>query len=394
MNLHEYQAKRILKKYGVPISPVYVASTKEEALSITEKLDEGSWVVKAQIHAGGRGKAGGVKLASSTQEVLTHVDSILGATLVTPQTGSKGKLVSIVSIEPVLVMQKELYFSFLLDRSSSRIMLVASQAGGMNIEEVAATMPDKIYTEYIDTFTGLPVFQIRRVLANLGLATFFTTQQLQKAIAFIQSLYQAFIAEDMSLLELNPLAVTDENELAIVDCKMQIDDNALFRHVETQNMQDPKEEDVSELEAQQHGLSFISLDGNIGCMVNGAGLAMGTLDTLSYFGGSPANFLDIGGNATEERVTEAIKLICNDTKVKCIFVNIFGGIVRCDMIAEGVINAIQRTGINLPVIVRLEGAKAQEAKELIEQSPFYNQIKMISDFAEAAKSAILVASKA
>ncbi|MBJ6799803.1 ADP-forming succinate--CoA ligase subunit beta [Geomonas propionica] len=364
MNVHEYQAKAILRKFGVPVPDGHVCYNGASAREWAKRLGEGPWVVKAQIHAGGRGKGGGVKLARSSSEVQMIARDMLGMTLRTHQTGPEGKVVHRVLVENGCNIANELYMSLLVDRGTSRVTIMASTEGGMDIEEVAAKTPEKIFTEAVYPLVGLTPFQCRKIAFSLGLKGKLTN----KAVKVLSNLYNTFVACDCSLLEINPLVVTAEGDLLALDAKFGFDDNALFRHLQIGDMRDFDEEDPNEVEASQHDLSYISLNGNIGCLVNGAGLAMATMDIIKHYGGDPANFLDVGGGATIERVTEAFKIILSDKNVKGILVNIFGGIMKCDVIATGVIEAARQVGIQVPLVVRLEGTNVELGKRLLAES--------------------------
>ncbi len=361
MNIHEYQAKEILKKFGVPILDGGIARTLDEACTVAKRLDGISWVVKAQIHAGGRGKGGGVKLARSLDEVKTISQQMIGMNLVTLQTGPQGKLVEKVYIESGCQIQKEYYLSLVVNHAKGQVAVIASDQGGMNIEEVAAKTPEKIHNIYIDINTGLMDFQARQLAFKLHIPTSATTRLLK-------GLYDAFMHFDTTLLEINPLVVTQDGQLIALDAKMSFDDNALFRHPDILQLKDETEEDPMELEASKYKLAFIKLDGEIGCLVNGAGLAMATMDIIKLHGGEPANFLDVGGTASRESVTQAFKIILKDPKVKGIFVNIFGGIMKCDIIAGGIIAATQDLKLHVPLVVRLEGTNVQKGKQLLQSS--------------------------
>ena len=361
MNIHEYQAKAILRKFGVPVPDGHVCYNGASAREWAKRLGDGPWVVKAQIHAGGRGKGGGVKLARTADEVRNTARDMLGMTLRTHQTGPEGKVVTRVLVENGCNIDRELYVSLLVDRGTSRVTVMASTEGGMDIEEVAATTPEKIFKEAIDPLVGLTAFQCRNLAFSLGLTGKLTT----KAVKLLQNLYATFLGCDCSLLEINPLVVTKEGDLLCLDAKFGFDDNAIFRHLQIGDMRDYDEEDPNEVEASQHDLSYVSLSGNIGCLVNGAGLAMATMDIIKFSGGEPANFLDVGGGATIERVTEAFKLILSDRNVKGILVNIFGGIMKCDVIATGVIEAAKQVSLKVPLVVRLEGTNVALGKELL-----------------------------
>ncbi|NVO01048.1 MAG: ADP-forming succinate--CoA ligase subunit beta [Geobacteraceae bacterium] len=364
MNIHEYQAKAILRKFGVPVPDGHVCYNSASAREWAKRLGDGPWVVKAQIHAGGRGKGGGVKLARTADEVKMLAREILGMTLRTHQTGAEGKLVTRVLVENGCNIARELYVSLVVDRATSKVAVMASTEGGMDIEEVAAKTPEKIFTEIIDPLVGLTPFQCRNIAFSLGLSG----KTINKAVSLLQALYTTFIACDCSMLEINPLVVTKENSLIALDAKFGFDDNAIFRHPKIGDMRDFDEEDPNEVEASQHDLSYISLTGNIGCLVNGAGLAMATMDIVKHYGGDPANFLDVGGGATIERVTEAFKLILSDSNVRGILVNIFGGIMKCDIIATGVIEAAKQVSLSVPLVVRLEGTNVEIGKKMLAES--------------------------
>jgi len=374
MNLHEYQGKELLSSFGVRIQRGIVASTVEEAVKAAEKLniDTGTswWVIKAQIHAGGRGKGGGVKLAKSIEEVRSISEQILGMYLITPQTSASGKLVNQVLIAedvyyPGESETDEFYMSVLLNRSTGRNMIMYSTEGGMDIETVAEETPHLIFTEEIDPSIGLQSFQCRKVAFNLGLSG----TAFKEMTKFVYSLYQAYVNTDSSLFEINPVLKTSDNKIMAVDSKVSLDDNALYRHKDYADLRDKREEDPTEVEAGEYGLNFVKLDGNVGCMVNGAGLAMATMDIIKMAGGNPANFLDVGGTADAKRVEQAFRIILKDKEVKAILVNIFGGIVRCDRVAQGIVDAYKNIGqINIPLIVRLQGTNAAEAKKLIDDS--------------------------
>jgi succinyl-CoA synthetase beta subunit len=374
MNLHEYQGKELLNSFGVRIQRGIVASTPEEAVMAAEKLNKETgtswWVVKAQIHAGGRGKGGGVKLAKSLEEVKSIANDILGMYLITPQTSSEGKLVNQVLITedvyyPGESETDEYYMSVLLNRSSGRNMIMYSTEGGMDIETVAEETPHLIFTEEIDPSVGLQGFQCRKIAFNLGLSGL----AFKEMTKFVASLYSAYINTDSSLFEINPVLKTSDNLIMAVDSKVSLDENALYRHKDFIELRDKREEDATEVEAGEYGLNFVKLDGNVGCMVNGAGLAMATMDIIKMAGGNPANFLDVGGTADAKRVEQAFRIILKDDGVKAILVNIFGGIVRCDRVAQGIVDAYNNIGeINVPLIVRLQGTNATEAKKLIDES--------------------------
>ena len=364
MNIHEHQAKALLAGFGVPVPRGEAAFTVDEAVTAAEALGGPVWVVKAQIHAGGRGKAGGVKVVSSLDDVRQTADTILGKTLVTHQTGPNGREVKRLYIEEGCDIGDELYLSLLVDRGSSRVTIIASSEGGMDIEEVAASQPKKILSVDIDPATGLQPHHCRRLANVMGISGA-TAKQLPK---FLAGLVDAFTTLDASLLEINPLVITGSGDLLALDAKISFDDNALYRHPDVMELRDLAEEDPAEVRASEFDLNYIKLDGNIGCMVNGAGLAMATMDIIQLRGGEPANFLDVGGNATTERVTEAFKIILSDASVKGILVNIFGGIMRCDIIAEGVVTAARTLGLDKPLVVRLEGTNVEEGKRIMAES--------------------------
>ncbi len=368
MNIHEYQAKTVLAKYGVPVPRGIVASNPKEAEAAAKKVlgEFGAKiaVVKAQIHAGGRGKGGGVKLAKTVEEAVKYAEAMLGMTLVTPQTGPEGKLVQKVYIEEGSDIKHEYYLSAVLDRQTSGVTMIASTEGGMDIEEVAHKSPEKIINISIDPTIGIQDFHCRQLAFGLKLEG----EQIKKMSKFIKAIYKAFVDKDCSQLEINPLIETKQGEFLALDAKLNFDSNALYRHPDIVELRDITEEDPLEYEASKHELNYIRMTGNIGCMVNGAGLAMATMDIIKLFGGDPANFLDVGGGATKERVKEAFKLILSDKNVKGILVNIFGGIMRCDIIADGVINAAKEIGIKVPVVVRLEGTNADKGRAMLDQS--------------------------
>ena len=374
MNLHEYQGKELLNSFGVRIQRGIVASTTEEAINAAKKLQEDTgtnwWVIKAQVHAGGRGKGGGVKLAKSLEEVKSISDEILGMYLVTPQTSKKGKLVNHILIAedvyyPGESETSEFYMSVLLNRTSGRNMIMYSTEGGMDIEKVAEETPHLIFHEEIDPLVGITPFQCRKIAFNLKLSGI----AFKEMVKFVHSLYTAYDNTDSSLFEINPVLKTSDDKIMAVDSKVSLDDNALFRHKDYAELRDKREEDPAEVEAGECGLNFVKLDGNVGCMVNGAGLAMATMDIIKMAGGNPANFLDVGGTADAKRVENAFRIILKDPEVKGILVNIFGGIVRCDRVAQGIVDAYNNIGeINIPIIVRLQGTNAKEAKELIDKS--------------------------
>jgi succinyl-CoA synthetase beta subunit len=364
MNIHEYQGKEILRQYGVSVPNGRVAFTVDEAVEAAKELGTEVVVVKAQIHAGGRGKAGGVKVAKSLDEARTYAEEILGKTLITHQTGPEGKEVKRLLIEEGCDIKKEYYIGLVLDRATSSVVLMASEEGGTEIEEVAEKTPEKIFKEVIDPVVGLTGFQARRIAFNINIPK----ELVNKAVKFMMGLYTAFVEKDCSIAEINPLVVTGDGNVMALDAKLNFDDNALFRHKDILEYRDLDEEDAKEIEASKYDLSYISLDGNIGCMVNGAGLAMSTMDIIKHYSGDPANFLDVGGGATAEKVTEAFKIILSDQKVKGIFVNIFGGIMKCDIIAEGVVEAAKQLGLEVPLVVRLEGTNVDLGKQILKDS--------------------------
>ena len=374
MNIHEYQAKALLKQYGAPVSEGRAVLSADEAEAKARELPGPLWVVKSQIHAGGRGKGrfkeaeagekGGVRLAKSIEDVIENVRQMLGSTLVTHQTGPAGKQVNRIYLEDGSDIARELYLALLVDRSTSRISFVASTEGGMDIEEVAASTPEKIVSFSVDPASGLSDFHGRRVAFALGL----TGDQVKQCVALVKILYKAFVERDMEMLEINPLIVTEQGQIKVLDAKVSFDNNALYRQKDVMALRDETEEDPKELEASKYDLNYIALDGEIGCMVNGAGLAMATMDIIKLYGAEPANFLDVGGGATKEKVTEAFKIITSDPNVKGILVNIFGGIMRCDIIAEGIIAAVKEVGLQVPLVVRLEGTNVELGKKIIAES--------------------------
>ncbi|KAB2456976.1 ADP-forming succinate--CoA ligase subunit beta [Bacillus sp. CH126_4D] len=364
MNIHEYQGKAVLRSYGVSVPNGKVAFTVEEAVEAAKELGTDVCVVKAQIHAGGRGKAGGVKVAKNLDEVRTYAESILGTTLVTHQTGPEGKEVKRLLIEEGCDIKKEYYVGLVLDRATSQVVLMASEEGGTEIEEVAEQTPEKIFKEYIDPAVGLQGFQARRIAFNINIPK----ELVGQTVKFMMGLYRAFIEKDCSIAEINPLVTTGDGKVMALDAKLNFDSNALYRHKDILELRDLDEEDSKEIEASKYDLNYIPLDGNIGCMVNGAGLAMATMDIIKHYHGDPANFLDVGGGATAEKVTEAFKIILSDKNVKGIFVNIFGGIMKCDVIAEGVIEATKQVGLELPLVVRLEGTNVELGKKILNES--------------------------
>ncbi len=383
MNLHEYQAKNLLKQYGLPTPIGGVAGDAAAAVAAAKNITSVQYVVKAQIHAGGRGKAGGVKLLNSLAEVEAYAKKLLGNTLVTYQNAPDGQLVSQVLVEETLPIARELYLSMLVDRTHERVVVVASSAGGMDIEEIAATQPEKILQEVCDPLNGLVDFQAR----NLAFALSLTGDQIGAFTKLLKGLYKLFKENDLALLEINPLIVTTDGKLVALDCKMSVDDNALYRQKTLSELRDLSQEDAKETAAHAAGINYIALNGNIGCMVNGAGLAMATMDLIKLHGGAPANFLDVGGGATAETVTKAFKIILADANVKAILVNIFGGIMRCDIIAEGIITAVKDVGMLIPVIVRLEGTNVDLGKQMLRESGL--NIISAENLTDAAKQAVL-----
>ncbi len=382
MNIHEYQAKALLAQYGAPVAEGHIAATPQEAVAAAKALKSEAWVIKAQIHAGGRGKGGGIKLAKTIEELSGHADRILGKALITPQTGPKGRLVRCVYIVKDLTIARELYLSLLVDRGTGRVAFVASTEGGVDIEKVAHETPEKIVTLAVDPATGISRYHTRIIAAALGLEG----DQAKQCAKLVAALYKLFVDKDASLIEINPLIVTNEGNLLCLDAKMGFDDNALYRHADIAALRDLDEEEPAEVEAAKHELSYVKLDGTIGCMVNGAGLAMATMDIIKLYGGEPANFLDVGGGATKERVTEAFKIILSDPHVKGVLVNIFGGIMRCDTIAEGIIAAAHEVHIALPLVVRLEGTNVARGKALLQE--FCLAIIPADDLDDAAKKIV------
>ncbi len=382
MKLHEYQAKELFAQYGLPVTGGLLVKHLSEVETFLSKFPQGPWVVKAQIHAGGRGKAGGVKLAKTEEELQQKTSDILGMTLVSPQTGPQGKLVKKVFLTPALDYDKELYISVVLDRGSRCPVMLASAEGGTEIEELAATKPQAIQKVLIDPIEGLHSYQARQLYLSLGLPK----EKVNQGASLFMKLARMFMELDLSLVEVNPLVVLKSGELHCLDAKVSFEDNGLARHKEYNEWRDPDEEDARELEAAGHGLSYISLDGNIGCLVNGAGLAMATADAIQHFGGSPANFLDVGGGATAKAVTEAFKIILSDSRVKAILVNIFGGIMKCDVIAQGIMEAAKEVGLKLPLVIRLEGTNVELGKELLSKSSL--QYRFAATMDEAAKAVV------
>jgi len=385
MNLHEYQAKKLFEDYGIPVPSGKAAHTIEEAQHFAADLGGNGWVIKAQVHAGGRGKAGGVKIAKRTDELASIVRSLLGSQLITKQSAPNGQPVNCVLVSSLSDIDSELYLGMVVDRASRRIAIMASTEGGMDIEEVAATQPEKIISVTVNPVLGLQDHQSRRIGFALGL----NDKQRKQLTSILTGLYKLYTEKDLSLVEINPLIINKEGDLEALDAKISIDDNALFRQPQLEEWQDPSQEDEKESIAKQHDLNYITLDGNIACMVNGAGLAMATMDIIKLHGGDPANFLDVGGGATAERVAEAFKLIVSDNNVKAILVNIFGGIVRCDLIAEGIIKAVKEVGIDVPVIVRLEGTNVNEGKTALSESGL--TLITADDLTDAAEKAVAAA---
>jgi len=387
MNLHEYQAKQLFGEYGIPHAPGKPATSVAEALAAADALGGSSWVVKAQVHAGGRGKAGGVKKVGDRAQLDATARALLGSTLVTHQTGPAGRPVNQLLIETPCNVARELYLACLVDRARERVVLMASTEGGMDIEAVAAKTPEKILKEFVDPVAGLQAYQCRELAFALGLSD----KQVGAFTQILLALYRLFLERDLSLVEINPLVVTDQGALLALDAKINVDDNALYRQKALAAMRDAAQEDAKETRAREHDLNYIALDGNIGCMVNGAGLAMATMDLIKLHGGMPANFLDVGGGTTKERVAEAFKLILSDPNVKAILVNIFGGIVRCDLIAEGIISAVKEVGIRIPVVVRLEGTNVEQGRRLLKESGL--AIAAAESLTDAAKRAVASVAK-
>ena len=385
MNLHEFQGKALFAKYNLPVSNGKVIYEAEDVLKACRDVGGSKWVVKAQVHAGGRGKSGGVKLVDSPDDAIEFAKSWLGKRLITYQTDSNGQLVNSILIEECTDIAKELYLSAVIDRDSQRVVFIGSSEGGVNIEEVAKKTPEKIIYEAIDPLCGAQPFQARKISKVLGL----NAEQTKQFTPMLKNLMKLFVEKDLSLLEINPLVITNGGNLHCLDAKVNIDSNAIFRQPEIAEMHDASQEDPREAEAAKNDLSYVSLDGNIGCMVNGAGLAMGTMDTIKFFGGNPANFLDVGGTATQERVSKAFKIILDDPEVKVVLVNIFGGIVRCDLIAEGVLAAIEEVGVEIPVVVRLEGNNSDIGSEILSRAGI--KIESINNLADAAKKAVELA---
>ena len=387
MNIHEHQAKELLRRYGVPVPAGEVAFTVEEAVAAAERLGF-PCVVKAQIHAGGRGKAGGVKLVRDAAAAQAAAKDLLGKTLVTPQTGPTGRVVRRLLVEQGVAIARELYLGMVVDRAAGRVAVMASTEGGVEIEEVATTAPEKILRETIDPVVGLAPYQGRRLAFGLGLAK----DQVGQAVSLMTALARCFVESDCSLVELNPLVVLGDGKLLALDAKIGFDDNALFRHPDLRALRDPSEEDPREVEAAKHDLSYIALEGDIGCLVNGAGLAMATMDTVKAAGGMPANFLDVGGGASTEKVAAAFRIILGDPHVKAIFVNIFGGILRCDVLAEGVVQAAREVGLAVPLVVRMEGTNVEQGKQILTASGL--DIISAADMADGAQKAVAAARRA
>jgi succinyl-CoA synthetase beta subunit len=385
MNLHEYQAKGVFAQYGVPVPQGQVVSSMTEAEHAAQALGGSRWVVKAQVHAGGRGKAGGVKLVGSIDELKAEADRLLGSRLVTHQSGAEGQPINQLLVEGVSDIARELYMSVVVDRARRRIVFMASSEGGMDIEEVAEKSPEKIHTVAVDPVVGLQPYQTRRIAFGLGLEG----AQVRELGAIMGGLYRLFTERDASLVEINPLVVTGEGHLIALDAKINLDENALYRQPEMAKLRDPSQEDERENSARQHDLNYVRLDGSIGCMVNGAGLAMATMDLIKLSGGEPANFLDVGGGTTAAKVAEAFKLILSDDKVQAILVNIFGGIVRCDLIAEGIIAAVKEVDARVPVVVRLEGTNVEQGRRMLAESGL--AIQASESLTEAAKLAVAAA---
>ena len=387
MKIHEHEAKEILKRYGVPVPEGGVASTAEEARAVAERLG-GAVVVKAQIHAGGRGKGGGIKLADGPEEAQRAAEAILGMTLITPQTGPEGRLVQKVLVEEGMEIEKELYLGVVIDRSANRPVVMASEAGGMDIEEVAAETPEKILNETVDPLLGLKPYQARNLAFGLNLPA----ELISPGVKLIVGLYKCFEEMDCSLAEINPLVITRDGRLLALDAKMNFDDSALWRHKELAAMRDLNEEEPLEIEASKHNLNYIKLDGNVGCMVNGAGLAMATMDIIKLAGGEPANFLDVGGGATQEMVENAFRILMSDENVKAVLINIFGGILRCDVLARGVVEAVKSVEVDVPVVVRLEGTNVEQGREILQTSGL--EFTVATGMGDAAEKVVAAAQAA
>lgn len=391
MKIHEFQGKAIFSKYGVPVPKGKIAATVDEAVAAAKELGGSVWVVKAQIHAGGRGKGGGVKVSKSLDEVKENAANILGMQLITHQTGPEGQRVNKVLVEEGMDIRKELYLSMLVDRETQSVVVLASTEGGMEIEVVAEKTPEKILRETIDPTVGMLPFQATRLVHGLEVDKA-NPKLVRPMTNLILNVYKSFVGEDASLVEINPLVMTGDDRVLALDAKMNFDDNAMYKHPDVVKLRDLDEEDASEIEASEHELNYVKLDGNIGCMVNGAGLAMGTMDIIKANGGEPANFLDVGGGVNQDRVAVAFTLITKDPNVKAILINIFGGIVRCDVVAEGVVAAFKKVGLNIPVIVRLEGTNAEKAKDIINNSGMGELLVMANSLTEAAKKSVAAAS--
>ncbi len=388
MNIHEYQAKLLFQAFGIPCPEGYFSSNIDQSIQAAEKISADAWVVKAQIHAGGRGKVGGVKVVHSIEEVKTYTDEMLGSRLITKQTGEEGLPVESLLIEKTYIIKEEYYLSALVDRASERVIFIASEAGGMDIEEVAESDPDKIITLKIDPATGLQAYQYRKIAFELGL----TGNQIKTIGSIMQGMYQLLLEKDASQIEINPLVQTDSGEILALDAKINFDDNAVDLHPEILSLRDEGQEDKKENIAKQFDLNYITLDGSIACMVNGAGLAMATMDLIKLKGGAPANFLDVGGGTTKEKVCEAFKLILSDDHVKAVLVNIFGGIVQCDVIAHGILAAVEEIEVNVPIIVRLEGTNAEKGRDLLNNSNL--GLVAAENLSDAAEQAVALAKEA
>ena len=382
MNVHEYQAKKLLSDFGVKVPGGQVVFSADEVSEVLDTLNSAKYVVKAQIHAGGRGKGGGIKVVDNSHDAMAAADEIIGMNLVTHQTGPEGKTVGSVLIEEASSIEKEFYLGMVIDRSREKVVVMGSPEGGVEIEEVAAKSPEKIIKEHVDISLGIQPYQCRKIAYFMGLEG----GAVRQAVSFISSLYRVFIEKDCSLAEINPLVLTSDGNIVALDAKINFDDNALFRHRDIAGLRDRDEEDPLELEASDAGISFIKLDGDIGCLVNGAGLAMATMDIIKHHGGEPANFLDVGGGATTEQVTKAFKMILSDENVKAIFVNIFGGIMKCDTIADGILEAAGEVGINVPLVVRLEGTNVEAGREILSNSGL--DIQTGTDMKEAASKVV------
>ena len=387
MKIHEYQAKALLARYGVPVPQGEVIFNASEAAGVTQRLGGGTVVVKAQIHAGGRGKGGGVKVVKGPADAEAAAEKMIGMNLVTHQTGPSGQKVQRVLVEQGLSITRELYLGIVLDRASERLVLMVSQEGGVEIEKVAAETPEKIFKEYIHPGLGLSPFQARKLAFALGLSG----TQIGQAVKLMTALYNAFIASDASLLEINPLIVTAEGQLLALDAKMNFDDNAMFRHPDFRDLRDPSEEDPLEVEASKFSLNYIKLDGTVGCMVNGAGLAMATMDIIKLAGGEPANFLDVGGGANAEQIKNAFRILTADPSVRAVLINIFGGILRCDILAEGVIAAVKDLGVRVPIVIRMEGTNVEKGKQMLQESGL--NFTTADDMSEAARAVVAAAQK-